>query len=93
MVVVRQNSAPDNKYIDKEAIIESIKPLVSRVRTESTVGTLHYNGNFYLWTAIFLCYMYKISLLGGGDFLGRKVRGIPLRCARFIGEQKILQRK
>ena len=58
MVVVRQNSAPDNKYIDKEAIIESIKPLVSRVRTESTVGTLHYNGNFYLQMAIFLCYMY-----------------------------------
>ena len=87
MVVVRQNSAPDNKYIDKEAIIESIKPLVSRVRTESTVGTLHYNGNFYLQMAIFLCYMYKISLFRG-DFLGRKVRSIPLRCARFIGEQK-----
>ena len=49
-MTISRTQSTDNKYVDKEAIIESIKPLLtSRVRTESFVGTLHYNGNIF-WT-------------------------------------------
>ena len=47
-MTISRTQSTDNKYVDKEAIIESIKPLLtSRVRTESFVGTLHYNGNIF----------------------------------------------